>query len=185
MNKDIIRIIKAPSHYFSRFSDLEPSWVVAYIGFYLISFVESVATRAFGASPPSTAIILGRSAVGALGGGVISAVGFGILWLWLGAKLVKGTASLAITVKACGYAFLIPSVLGLLTVPGMLWLSTESNTTILLSIAVIQLIAGSWSLGIAFIALKNINSFSWHKTSFVALWLPVLLFIVLFGARLI
>ena len=108
---------------------------------------------------------------------------FGVLWLWVGSKLVRGKASLSITTKACGYAFLYPSIVGLLTVPPMLWLSggpVESTWLPVLGAVALQLGAGLWALGIALVAVKRLNGFGWGKTLVVATWLPGLFFVVIF-----
>lgn len=170
-----LQLLRQPGTYFDTFDDSAPSWRVAYLGFYLMTFVESVGNRAFGDVALPVGTILGQSLPGSLGAAIQNAIIYGILWLWVGSRLVRGSASLATTAKACGYAFLWPSLLGLLTVPLILWLSdprAESSALVLLFAAALQLVAGLWALGVALLAVKHINGFRWGKTIIVAIWLP-------------
>jgi len=181
-----LQLLKAPRTYFDAFDDAAPSWQVTYACFYLVCFVESIGNLAFSDSSPPASYVLRRSLIGALSGAVLNGLFFGVLWMWVGSKLVRGKASLVITTKACGYAFLYPSIVALLTVPAMLWLSAMPDDSLLFAFAllgtvVIQLVAGLWSLGVALLAVKSLNGFGWGKTLVVAIWLPSLLVVVILG----
>ena len=181
-----LQLLKQPAAYFEAFENAAPSWRVAYVGFYLVSFVEAVGNRVFGNVSASPGAILGRSLLSALGAAFLNAAVFGIVWFWVGSKLVGGKASLAATTKACGYAFLYPSILGLLTVPWMLQLSgssVESAALTILGIMAVQFIAGLWAFVMALLAVKHLNGFGWGRTLIVAIWFPGLAVALVFGTR--
>lgn len=181
MTKKWIQLLKSPGDYFDSFMDSQPSWLIAYAAFYMASFVKTIGNLVFSEIPPSTGVILGRSFVGALGAGLISMFLMGLLWAWVGSRIVGGKASIAITTKACGYAFLYPSIFGLLTVPLMLWIpgqEMESNWPVVIGILSVQISVGFWSLYLAFLGVKRLNHFNWIKTLIVVIWFPVLLSMV-------
>jgi len=183
MRQGWLQLLKQPAAYFEAFENTAPSWRVAYTGFYLMSFVEAVGNRVFGNVSASPGAILGRSLLSALGAAFLNAAVFGIVWFWIGSRLVGGKASVTTTTKACGYAFLYPSILGLLTVPWMLQLPGEFIGLAILGIIAVQFIAGLWALVIALLAVKHLNGFGWSETLIVAIWFPGLAVALVLGAR--
>ncbi len=105
---------------------------------------------------------------------------FGVLWFYVGARLVGGEATLDTTVRAVGYAFLWPGIASLVIVVVSNYIGDASSSAIPASLF-FRLALGLWSICLAGIAMKYVHSLSWGRTIAVVLWLPVLMLALVGG----
>jgi hypothetical protein len=186
MGATMVTLLTRPNQYFEAFEDRSPDWLIAYLGYYLVAFVEAIGNLSFAdTSIPPTSIIA-RSAFSSILGAVINLAIFGIAWIYLGSKILGGKVSFKGVVQAVGYAFVWPGIFSLITVPLMLflgdWRSNVSAARVLLYILLpAQIIAGLWALVYAVLAARQLNKFGWLRTLGVVIWFPVLLVAVVLG----
>lgn len=173
-------LLTHPKQFFIHFTVMPPQWLIAYCGYYLVTFVESVGNVVYGDRSASIAAMLLRGIAGSFFGAFFNLLFFGGLWMHLGAKILGGRAPFKTTVQAVGYGFFFPGLLGLATVPLMLYSTVPTNSlteNLVSTIAslLLQLIAGLAALVYAAIGTKHIHELSWRKTIAVMLWMPILL----------
>jgi hypothetical protein len=99
---------------------------------------------------------------------------FGVLWFFVGARLLGGKASLNATVRAVGYAFLVPGIVALaftlLTAP-----LGKMSVGPTLGVLGVKVLLGLWSVCLAGVAVKFVHSLTWRRTAVVVLWMPAAL----------
>jgi hypothetical protein len=180
----LLGLLTHPRRFFSAFSRANPSWVAAYLGYFLITLAGSLGAlnAASGSAGQGSALL--NALLRALLDGGFSMIFFGVVWMYFGSRLVMGRASLARTVQAVGYAFLWPGLVGALAlllptaVPGIL----PGATGLAFVFLAIRLAAGFWALALAAIALKALNGLDWRRTLIAILWLPLALSVIAVGS---
>ena len=173
-------LLTKPGQFFANFSDLPPKWIIAYIGYYLVTFIEAVGNLADRDLSVSITTILYRSIFSSLWGAIANLFFFGILWMYLGSKIFGGRAPIKDTVQAVGYAFLYPGIISLITVPLTLLSAGYGNETseglgLICLLLPLQLVLGIAALLYSGIAIKQLNGFGWLKTLGVLVWFPLLI----------
>ena len=102
---------------------------------------------------------------------------FGVLWFFVGARLLGGKATLNATVRAVGYAFLVPGIVALaftlLTAP-----LGKMSVGPALTVLGVKVLLGLWSICLAGIAVKFVHSLTWRRAAAVVLWMPALLLLL-------
>ncbi len=165
-------LLNQPGQFFRSFGQHRSNWLVAYVGYYLITIAGSLGAWNAAGSDPLSALV--NSLLRALLDGAFSMVFFGVMWMYFGSRLVMGQTSLTRTVQAVGYAFLWPGLLGAGAV--LLPLAVPSATAVLAPASlIVRLLAGLWAMYLAAIALKSLNSLDWRRTLIAVGWLPLTL----------
>ena len=113
---------------------------------------------------------LAGALVGILLNWIFSVFLFGVLWFFVGARVLGGRGSLDTTVRAVGYAFLWPALFAL---PVALAHATAPATRSNIGTLVLAGGLGIWTLALAAIGVKYVHSLSWGRTVLVLLWVPV------------
>jgi len=183
-------LLTKPSYYFKTFGERSPNWSIAYLGYYLVAFVEAIGNLSLGDTPIPTTTVIVRSTISSIWCAVINLLAFGIFWMYLGSKIVGGKAPFKRVVQAVGYAFVWPGVLSLVTVPLMLvssnWESKVLAARVLLYVVLpVQLVLGLAGLVCSVVAVKQLNGFGWLRSLAVAAWFPFLLITIVSGLPLL
>lgn len=168
----LLFLLKQPSRFFSTFGQQRTTWLAAFAGYYLITLAGSLGAWSAAGADPVSALV--NSLLRALLDGAFSLVFFGVLWMYFGSRLVMGQTSLACTVKAVGYAFLWPGLLGAWAV--LLPVAAPGAAAVLAPTSlVLRLAAGLWAVTVAALALKALNRLDWRRTAIAVGWLPLTL----------
>lgn len=176
----LLALLTHPRRFFSAFSQTNPNWLAAYLGYCLITLAGSLgAWNAVTASAGQGGAMLSGLLRALLDGG-FSMIFFGVVWMYFGSRLVMGRASLPRTVQAVGYAFLWPGLVGALAV--LLPVALPGATGLAFAFLAIRLAAGVWAIALAAVALKALNSLDWRRTLIAVLWLPVALTVIAVGS---
>jgi hypothetical protein len=182
----LLTLLRRPGRFFAAFSQTNPNWLAACLGYCLITLASSLGAGNAGpasAGQGSATLNLNGLLQIVLESG-FSMIFYGVLWMYFGSRLVMGRASLAHTVQALGYAFLWPGLVGALAalLPVILPGALPGAPGLALALLVIRLGAGVWAIALAAIALKALNSLSWRRTLIAVLWLPVTLTAIAVGS---
>ena len=99
---------------------------------------------------------------------------FGVLWFFVGARLLGGKGGLNATVRAVGYAFLVPGIVALaftlLTAP-----LGKMSVGPTLGVLGVKVLLGLWAVCLAGVAVKFVQSLTWRRAAIVVLWMPAAL----------
>jgi hypothetical protein len=162
-------LLHSPIEYFRGFPTRRASLAVALVSFLLIALAEAV---------PTDGVLSADEIPGALMWVILNWV-FGItffagLWFFLGARVLGGKGSFGATVRAVGYAFLVPGVVTLafaLLTAGLGKLTTGAAVGVL----GIKTVLGLWSICLAGIAVRFTHSLTWQRALLVVVWMPAFL----------
>jgi len=162
-------LLHSPIEYFRDFPSRAASLPVALGAFFLIALAEAVpvgGTLSVGEVPQAVVWV----ALNWLFGIAF----FAGLWFYVGAWVLGGKASFATTVRAVGYAFLVPGMVALaltvLSAPlGKLSMGAA------LGVLGIKIALGLWSICLAGIAVRFTHSLTWRRALVVVAWMPAFL----------
>ncbi len=161
--------------YFSLFERRRSAWLLAYLGFYLGTFIEGLDNRIIDLRPSDLAQPLALAAVGSIGTSLWNAFFYGVVWMHLGSVLMGGRPRIAQTVQTVGLAFFPAGLVGLTSIP-LVGLALQSPTPmpLVLSALALQAMCSAGALILALLGVRRLNSFSWRRTLVVFAWAPVL-----------
>jgi hypothetical protein len=165
-------LFHSPIEYFRQFDKHHSSLWVA-LGSFLLLALGQVATAG---EPPSLSE-LPLAVMWVLLNWIFGVVFFGVIWFFLGAKALGGKADLATTVRAVGYAFLIPAIVALI-VSALTAAFGDSSPGGAMRMLAINGLLGLWSLCVAGIAIRFVHSLSWQRATLVVLWMPAFLLLL-------
>ena len=177
---DSRKIITSPSAYFADFKHSpQPPAFLPMFGYYLASFSEELGNQVSLGREfwPATF----RAMTSAVPGALLTALLFGVVWMYLGAKFVRGPAALRQTVSAVGLAFFWPAVFASFC-SFLMAVTLDPFPGLAFLILAAQLGLAIWALILSGVAVKQINTFTNMKKAFVLLWFPLVGIIAVFVA---
>jgi hypothetical protein len=162
-------LLQRPVEYFRHFPSRAASLWVALGSFLILALTEVSAAGEVPSASDVPQVIMWLALNWLFG-----VVFFGVLWFFVGARLLGGRASLNATVRAVGYAFLVPGMVALaftlLTAP-----LGKMSVGPALSVLGIKVLLGLWAICLAGIAVKFVHSLTWRRAVVVVLWMPAVL----------
>ena len=162
-------LLHSPVEYFRDFSSREASLPVALGSFFLLAVTEAVPVG----EAPSVGE-LPQALMWVALNWLFGIAFFAGLWFFVGARVLGGRASLGTTVRAVGYAFLVPGMVGL-----ALTLLTAGLGKLPMGAAVgvlgLKTALGLWSIYLAGIAVRFTHSLTWRRALVVVVWMPAFL----------
>jgi hypothetical protein len=165
-------LLHSPVEYFRQFASRGPSLWVALGSFLILALGEA---SAGGELPKASE--LPQALMWLALNWLFGVVFFGVVWFFVGARLLGGRASLDTTVRAVGYAFLVPGMVALastlLTAP-----LGKTSASAALGVLGIKMALGLWSVCLAGIAVGFVHSLTWRRALIVVLWMPALLLLL-------
>jgi hypothetical protein len=170
MNGDLL--LHSPVEYFRDFERRGASMWIALAAFFIVALAEAVAVGEL-PKPSEVPQVL----MWVVLNWVLGVLFFGVLWFFVGARVLGGKASLGTTVRAVGYAFLLPGTLALavtlLTAP-----LGKMAAVGALGLGAVKVALGVWSLCLAGIAVGFAHKLTWLRAVFVVLWMPAVWLVV-------
>lgn len=166
---DLIGLLYRPSAFFASFDGRSASRALALGAFLLLAVVEGYGELVAADASQRVALVPGVAL-----NGLLKVVVFGVVWFYVGARVVGGTASLDTTVKAVGYAFFWPALIAVATVALLEGSGPQSTDFVLLSIG-LRVLLGILSIVLAALAVRHVHRLSIGRTLAVVLWFPVAL----------
>ena len=165
-------LVHSPVEYFRHFANRSPRLWVALVSFFIVALAE-----AWGVGEPPKPSELPQVLMWVVLNWLFGIVFFAALWFFVGARVLGGKASLGTTVRAVGYAFLVPgtAALAFTLLTARLGATSAGATLALLGV---KLTLGVWSVCLAGIAVGFVHSLSWRRALLVVLWMPALLVLV-------
>lgn len=173
----IRELVLRPGPYFRKFPSSDSSWLVACSGYYLVSLSQTFSNSIESRPNVAPLLVLAKALLVNLAAIPIGMLFWGVLWLWLGARLARGRAPLTTTVRAIGYGFVPPGIPAATILVALPLASPQTVTTPgrgLLVYLAIALAFGCWALVLCWKAVRGINGFSLGATALAFAWLPAL-----------
>ncbi len=162
-------LLQRPVEYFRTFPDRAASLRVALGAFLILALAEVSAAGEMPHASDVPQLIMWLAL-----NWVFGVVFFGVLWFFVGARLLGGKANLSTTIRAVGYAFLVPAIVALaftlVTAPlGKMAVGPA------LGVLSVKVLLGVWSVCLAGVAVKFVHALTWRRAVVVVLWMPAVL----------
>ena len=189
---DMLQILVRPGRYFGTFGDRSPRWSIAYLGYFMSGSVTVLGNLISTDIPLSLLALILLSTFGAALNAVFNLFLFGIVWMYLGSRMVGRNVSLVQTVQAVGYAFLWPGMIGSLFILFLFLFYRFRSADVLcssrvwdLTLPMMMLVLGIATLVYTVLAVRHLNKLDGWRTFALAVWFPAFLAAVVGGLELL
>lgn len=170
----LAQLATEPGVFFRDFRSEDRSWIVAATG-YLLASVSGEYGDLLDADPTGSGILLRAVVLSIISTPLLMLV-WGGLWFGAGAKMMRGSASIATITKAIGYSFLVPGLVASPILCGLYFAFPNWNTpTEVLIIGIPVALFAAWSMVMVWKAVRWTSHLSALQMTFTMLWLPGLL----------